>query len=695
MRSLYPIPLFSLIFGFHFNVSAEQNARAQHNSSVEVETIVTTANRGKTNHLDLVGNTSQIDQRALEKVNAEHMSSILKLASGAWLSRGNGQESLLALRSPVLTGAGSCAEFLTLENGIALRAPGFCNVNQLFDSHFELASGVEVVKGANSARYGSNAIHGLVNVISAQLNGPNKLSLDVGNDAYFRVNGVYNVTGEEVDFGVATTLTSDGGFQHSSGYQQQKVSLAAAHDFKSWQTTHRLTVTQLDQETAGYLQRGKNAYKDKSLLRINDFPDAYRNSVSVRYSMTNDWQEESVAWQIVPYLRYTDMDFLMHFLPGTPVEENGHHSIGLQISRIEQILSSTRLKFGVDVDFSDGYLTQFQASDTESSSAFLRAVLPRGAHYDYDVKSRNLALYTQVDHQLTDDSTIVAIARFDNVQYDYRNNLSVGNLKSDGTECGFGGCRYTRPESQKNDFSNVSFSLGYIHQLDESARLFIKYDDSFRAPHTAELYRLQNGQLTSDVKSVKAAAHEIGLRFDLQNVFAEVSLYRLKKSDGIYQDANRQYLNGLDTLHRGVEFDVNWRLNKDLMARLNTSVATHRYLNNPLNGKLLKGNDVDTAPKLMSNLIFDWQVVNDIGVQLQFNYLDDYFLDAENEHIYSGHTIVDLSAEWQLDTRTAVSVKINNVLDTRYAERADYAFGNYRYFVGEPTNINASLRYQF
>ena len=65
----------------------------------------------------------------------------------------------------------------------------------------------------------------------------------------------------------------------------------------------------------------------------------------------------------------------------------------------------------------------------------------------------------------------------------------------------------------------------------------------------------------------------------------------------------------------------------------------------------------------MSNLIFDWQVVNDIGVQLQFNYLDDYFLDAENEHTYSGHTIVDLRAEWRLDTRTAVSVKINNVLD--------------------------------
>ena len=74
-------------------------------------------------------------------------------------------------------------------------------------------------------------------------------------------------------------------------------------------------MTNLDQDTAGYLQQGEDAYKDKSLLKINAFPDAYRNSLSLRYSMQNELSHGDTQWLVTPYLRYTKMDFLMHFCP--------------------------------------------------------------------------------------------------------------------------------------------------------------------------------------------------------------------------------------------------------------------------------------------------------------------------------------------------------------------------------------------
>ena len=45
------------------------------------------------------------------------------------IQRGSGQESLTALRSPVLTGAGACGAVLVLEDGIPIRPVGTCNVN--------------------------------------------------------------------------------------------------------------------------------------------------------------------------------------------------------------------------------------------------------------------------------------------------------------------------------------------------------------------------------------------------------------------------------------------------------------------------------------------------------------------------------------------------------------------------------------
>lgn len=267
----------------------------QPSSNQDIETIVTTDHRAKTAHIDLIGNTSKLNKQSLEQSNAEHLNQLLSQASSTWLSRGNGQESLLSVRSPVLTGAGSCAEFLALENGISLRAPGFCNVNQLFDTHFELADNIEVVKGANSSRYGSNAIHGTINVFSPSLYATPMVSVELGEDSFYRVNGLYSQQTEALDTLVGLTLTSDGGFQDSSGYEQQKFSLAASHSLGDWRTIHRVTLTNLEQDTAGYLQRGENAYQDKSLLRINDSPDAYRNSLSMRYAMFNTLNTEDTV----------------------------------------------------------------------------------------------------------------------------------------------------------------------------------------------------------------------------------------------------------------------------------------------------------------------------------------------------------------------------------------------------------------
>jgi outer membrane receptor protein involved in Fe transport len=102
-----------------------------------LEEIVVTATRRADLALETPLSLSSIDRDALRLLGATHHSEALNRLPGVMIQRGSGQESLTAIRSPVLTGPGSCGAFLFLENGVPIRPAGFCNVNELFEVNTE------------------------------------------------------------------------------------------------------------------------------------------------------------------------------------------------------------------------------------------------------------------------------------------------------------------------------------------------------------------------------------------------------------------------------------------------------------------------------------------------------------------------------------------------------------------------------
>ena len=109
-------------------------------------------------------NTTRVDADTLSLIGETHPAQIFNVVPGAMISDNGGQESLMALRSPLLTGVGACGAFLLLEDGIAIQPVGFCDDNALFWLNTEQASAVEVIRGPGSVLYGGNALHGIVNV---------------------------------------------------------------------------------------------------------------------------------------------------------------------------------------------------------------------------------------------------------------------------------------------------------------------------------------------------------------------------------------------------------------------------------------------------------------------------------------------------------------------------------------------------
>ncbi|WP_372865427.1 TonB-dependent receptor [Spongiibacter sp.] len=650
-------------------------------SNDKLEQLTVTASRTERAPQDLSISLSVIDEDSIDNLGHSHISELLSQAPGVWISRGNGQEHLTAIRSGVLTGAGSCGAFYFAEDGIPLRGPGFCNVNELFDANSEQAGRIEVIRGPGTAVHGSNALNGVINIISrAPSETPEtQIAGEVGPHDYGRLKFSHSNTEGRHGYRISAHGESDGGYKDDSGFDQQKLSLRHDYDGIVWSVQSLLSAANLQQETAGYLL-GEDAYKDDSRKRDNSNPEAYRNSRSLRYysRFERDGSQDS-HFVVTPYLRYTEMEFLQHFLPGTPLEENGERSVGVQTAFYQQSSDKLTVHNGFDMELTSAYLQQEQAG-----TSF--APFPQGKHYDYEVDAKYFAWFVGGDYKAGENTNLNFGARYDIQFYDYDNRMISGNTAADGSPCptGNGACRYARPEDDSQRFRNWSFHGGLVHQLNSFNSLSVNLAHGFRAPQASELYRLQAQQLNAELDEESLNSAEIGLRGEWSRFSYRSAVYWLQKDELIIQDSNRRNFNGGRTESRGLEVEMSWALSDSLRWNLQGSYSKHQYDNDALTKE---GNELDTAPRQLASSQLIWQATPSTVLTLEAVHQSDYYLEADNRFGYPGHTLVN--ARWQQHYGEHVYsvLRINNLEDIDYAERADYAFGNHRYFVGEPRSV--------
>ena len=660
----------------------------------DIERIETTSSRiqGKVNASGYA--VSSVSEETLSLLSFQHIQESLNYIAGAGVQRGNGQEYLPALRSPVLTGAGACGGILAAEDGIPLRAAGFCNINELFEAHGEMAQRIDVIKGPASALYGSNAIHGVINVITPDTTqGDGILGFDYGSYGFHRVK-----LQEGKDFGgsgvgIAASLTRDTGYRDDEGVDQEKVSLRHRLEWDNTVITSGMTYTHLDQETAGYIE-GFESYKDTQIARSNPNPEAFRNARSFRlWSKFDTTFEGGHALSVTPYIRNQDMRFRMHFLPGKPLEENAQKGVGV-LSQFNYVVNDRiSLDVGVDAEYTEGKLTQSQQGPTEGS-AFLVETIPAGKHYDYDVDATLLAPFFALNWQ--DDKWAIQLGgRFETMRYDYANNMNTGRVRENGTECGFGGCRYSRPADSENDYNNFSPKLSLRYQLSPQIQLFGGVARGYRAPQATELYRLQRAQTVTELESVTADNVELGITGSLLSGGYTLSFYSLEKDNVIYRDSDFFNVSNGETWHRGVELTFDQQLSDVLRVDFAGTYARHTYEHSQLSGELdIKGNDIDTAPKVLFNTRLSYDVTEEIQAQLEWQHVSSYYTDAENLNEYDGHDLVHGRISWDVTNSITLYARINNMLDTEYAERADYtSFSGPRYFPGRPRNFMLSASF--
>ena len=662
-----------------------------------VEEVIVTATRTQQQLHDFAGSISVVSSNDVALVGATHHAEIMNRAPGTMIQRNSGEESLTAIRSPVLSGPGSCGTFLFLENSIPIRPTGFCNVNELFEVNSEQASSIEVLRGPAGVVYGSGAMHGAINVIqAAPADLPRQsLSLEGGPDEFYRGRLTLSSTGETTDLGGAVIATHDGGWRDHSGLDEQKLNLALSHRGDNSTLGVQFAGTNLNQETAGFIQ-GFESYKDETIAKSNANPEAYRDAYAMR--LTGDYTRPlgNAQLSIRPFARHSRMDFLQHFLIGKPLEENGQDSLGVATALQTVVFADMQLLAGIDLEYADGFLKETQAGPATDGAPPANAIRPAGKHYDYDVQSQVAALYGQIEQPFAQRFKLTAGARVEYVNYDYDNKMIAGNTRDDGTTCGAAGCLYARPADRSDNFTNVTSKLGLSYALTEQHLLYVTGTRGMRAPDTSELYRLQRQQSIADLDAEQLDSVEVGARGAFGPLRYSLAGFKMKKDNVIFRDSAGFNVSNGKTDHEGVEYEFNWLPLETLTLAVAGTYAKHTYaFNSSVDGgeTIVSGRDIDTAPRHVNTARIDWQFLPVANAELEWVGVGRYFIDAANAHDYTGHDLLNLRLGWTIRDNWITTLRLNNVTDEAYADRADFAFGNYRYFPGRGRTLFVEVRY--
>ncbi|MEQ8934641.1 MAG: TonB-dependent receptor, partial [Amphiplicatus sp.] len=186
----------------------------------------------------------------------------------------------------------------------------------------------------------------------------------------------------------------------------------------------------------------------------------------------------------------------------------------------------------------------------------------------------------------------------------------------------------------------------------------------------------------------------LGARVDF-----DLAAYFMDKRHFFFRDADGYNVNDGKTRHIGVEADLTVRPLNELTLSANASYGRHTYrfsrpilsLSNATEA-IAFGDEVDTAPAWLAGAQMLWTPLRPLSLEAEWNFVGAYFTDAANSQTYTGHNLVNLRAAFALNEHWTLSATVRNLLDSYYAERADFAFGEERYFPGEERTFGIGVR---
>jgi iron complex outermembrane recepter protein len=636
-----------------------------------------------------------LDGAEIRRTHAAHPSGVMNRVPGVHVADLSGEGHSMSMRQPITTKP----VYLYLEDGIPTRATGFFNHNALYEVNIPQAAGIEVLKGPGTALYGSDAIGGVVNVLTrgAPLTPGLEASLEGGAFGYRRLllsaGGTRGGDGLRADLNV----TRSENWKEQAPFRRESATMRWDHAAPAgWTGRTVLTGSHVNQQDVPAL--GVALFDTSRSLNLA--PIAYRRVKALRVSSALERESSASLWSVTPYARYDDMQLLpswqLTYDPQTWDTRNT--SLGM-LARYRRDVAPLRARLivGTDAEVSPGSFLARRAIVSRTGAARAFTSFTEGeTQYDYDVTWRSVSPYLHAEASPAAALRIEAGVRADFSAYSYSSRLAP-------LDTGV----HRRPADAVRSYAHLSPKLGVTLALDSAASLFASYRRGFRAPSQGQLFQQNSAANTVDLAPVKVDALEVGARGHAGwRATWQLSAYDMTVRDDILTFVTsrntREATNAGRTRHRGVEAGASAALTPTLRVDASWSVSRQTYVEwTPRAASATapalsySGSLVENAPRDLGSVLLSWAPTPLRGgrVAFEWSHTGAYATDPANTHRYAGYELLSLHASSGIGARTELFGRVSNLANAAYAELVTYdPFQLEQITPGAPRMIHAGVK---
>ena len=173
------------------------------------DTQIVTANRFAQPVSSVLAPTTVVTREEIDRWQAKSLTDVMRRLPGVDIAQngGLGQSSSMFIRGT------NSSHVLILIDGVRLNQAGISGSSDLSQIPLSLVQRIEYIRGARSAVYGSDAIGGVVNIITGRGKPGTTLTAGVGSNGYQSYDG-----STQQMLGDATKLTMAGNYTYTKGY---------------------------------------------------------------------------------------------------------------------------------------------------------------------------------------------------------------------------------------------------------------------------------------------------------------------------------------------------------------------------------------------------------------------------------------------------------------------------------------------
>lgn len=620
----------------------QTNAQQDSIKSVNLnEVVVVTATKFPKNQNETGKVLTVIDEQQLSRSSGKDLAQLLNEQVGIVI---NGANSNPGKDKSVFVRGATSEHTLILLDGIPVNDPS--GVGGAFDLRLlpiDQIERVEILKGSQSTLYGSDAIAGVINIITKKkgtkpLGGSGTLSY--GSYNTFKGNAGINGSTKLVDYNIGyTRFKTDG--------------ISEATDEKG--------TGNFDKD--GYAQ---NAFQANLGIRPTD------------------------KLIVKPFVRYTDFD--------------GKYDAGSFKDDLAGSFRSKLINYGLtsQYDFSNGAVNiqygrdrverRYISTDEYSASGY--DTIPFSGNFDNAEVFANYSFTKQLqilgglNHQWTDMDNPHGIIKDPSVKITSP-YLSFFLKDMGGFSLELGG-RYV---NHSTFGSTLTYSINPSYFINRSIKLFANYSTGFKAPTLSQLY----GQYGSNknLKVEQSKSSELGVQFFLPDNKFNVRVTGFSRN--VDNSITYNYATGYINLDKQADYGFEIEPNTQITSKLNIR-AFYAFVDGKVTTKVADRdttyNNLIRRPKNSFGVNVGYQVTNKLFASLNFKTFgkrDDKFFDSNTfttkDVSLDAYQLVDVYIEYRLlKNKLKLFIDAKNLLNQKYYEV--YGYNTQRFNLNTGVSFN-------